>query len=138
MFHKGVAKLQSCISLSSKSNRLQVVNYPLSTESHQRSSSQNRDDCNQAGSLVSLDYIHFWEKTCSEGPVIIYSICYATPPGGFIILILGLRGGGWRLLPGVKFNFKISPEMPRRVWGYSINIAYTKCLNEVRWIKNGL
>ncbi len=94
MFHEDVAKLESCISLSSKSNRLHVVNYPLSTESHQRSSSQNRDDCYQAGSLVALDYNKVWENTYSEGPVITYSNCYATPPGSFIILILGLRGGG--------------------------------------------
>ncbi len=94
MFHDEVAKLQSCISLSSKSNRLHVVNYSLSGESHQRSSSQNRGDCYQAGSLVSLDYNQVWENTYSEGPVIIYSNSYATPPGGFIILILGLGGGG--------------------------------------------
>ncbi len=94
MFHEDVAKQHSCISLSSKSNRLQVVNNPLSTESHQRSSSQNRDDCYQAGSLVSLDYNQVWENTYFEGPVNICSNCYATPPGGFIILILGLRGGG--------------------------------------------
>ncbi len=95
MFHEDVAKQQSCISLSSKSNRLHAVNYSLSTESHQRSSSQNRDDCYQAGSLVSLDYNQVWENTYSEGPVNIYCNCYATPPGGFIIFILGLRGEGW-------------------------------------------
>ncbi len=102
MFHEGVAKLQSCKSLSSKSHRLHVANYSVSTESHQRPSSQNRDDCYQAGSLVSLDYNQVWENSCSEGPVNIYSNSYAIPPGGFIILILGLREGGLPIATGVS------------------------------------